>query len=319
MEEQVKEIACNSAREFVKELDPSSERWAEDRWRNWWIFRGQADTNWRLVPSSLRTDSEGVSDQMKIARSQRPGFIEDVIECLQSYITRVSEFSHESIQIVLTQLFAEIRNLREFFELADSLNLNDSLLMPTQFHTFGTKLARKYVGILKNEEEVYRFWNKESVALASIAIAQHHGVSTRLLDWTKNPLFAAFFATQGISRNATHIAVYAIHSFYLKHDVRLVEVNKGYSTYIHSQEGVFTLDCRADVEFLKTGVWRSLIDANVGDVYKITLPVSELAELSRILWLKRVTIAHMMPTLDNVITALNAKWTWQSEKSAEDS
>lgn len=312
--EQVTLIECDSARQFVNELDPSNERWAENSWRHGWIFRGQADSNWRLVPSSLRTDSEGVSSQMRIARSKGLCLVGSVVDFLQGSISRVKEYRQDRVRALLTQLCAETQNLREFLELADSLNLNGNLLMPSQFHVFGTKLAQQYVSILKNEEEVYGFWNK-----GSIAIAQHHGVATRLLDWTKNPLFAAFFATRSVPDNATHIAIYAVHTFNLKRDVRLVEVSKGYSTYIHSQEGVFTLDCQADIEFLETGLWRSLLDATVGDIYKITLPVSELAELSRILWLKRVTIAHMMPTLDNVITALNAKWTWQSEKSAEDS
>ena len=146
------------------------------------------------------------------------------------------------------------------------------------------------------------------------ALAQHHGIPTRLLDWTFRPLVAAFIAAYESQVHRCN-PDYSEPEFMVVWAVRWKEVGKvklfrvmhqrSLIGNLQAQEGVFLFDIDADGGRQNSGCWqcfekalsRLVVD---GAVYKFSLPFSKRKELLNLLALKGYRRPYLMPTYDIV-------------------
>jgi len=165
----IEEFHCETVSDFLQQISLSTPPFNRKRWaESPWAFRGNGDS-FPLVPSALRPKTRLIT----FGSSGRWSMIQP------GYAT----YEHRAE--------CELYTLRVFFQMADRHGLplpEDSQLLR---HSLISTIDR-----LKDEGE---HWPPMDL-LSLMAIAQHHGVPTRLLDWSTDPLTAAYFAAEDASR-----------------------------------------------------------------------------------------------------------------------
>lgn len=241
-----------NARELMEYLSPLN----KDRWpRGEYVFRGQPCSSYSLTPSAYRP--EGV-------------------------FTSTAMFGRFGAVRGSDQVFFELQVLSAFLEACDGAGIQvpgDSMDL------------RKLLEIPNRYTKIPKEWPPKTVFLA-LATAQHHGVPTCLLDWTRRSYVAAYFAASGILRSTSRnsrLAIWALRVFGHEdwENISFVEMPGGTSANLAAQGGVFTVSSIKSVgsepfEYLplerEQDVYKRQDDGFQG-LIKLTLPVEEASNL----------------------------------------
>ena len=299
------EVKCATATALMRELELASRRWRRGHvGPRDWLFRGQGDERWGLQPSSLRTPAA------RVGPSARPP-----VGGLR-----------------FAAMWREAESLRDFIVEADraGLPVPGSDVILRSIHAQADALWER----LSDSAEKSQFWPPDHL-LEALALAQHYGIPTRLLDWSLDPRASAYFAARDAirlaeTRSSRRLAIWALSRpfynrvFNFSEAHILLQSPRAGNANMRAQSGMFTLDrnpgpslpdyvpeplelaLAGAVEEADVAVRRNIAPYLPG-LIKLTLPSSEAPSLLYLLYVNGVSAASLFPGYAGVVESIRER------------
>jgi hypothetical protein len=312
-EDEVKvEIQCATAEELLREMSPTTGHlWEGSRESGYsareWIFRGLSDARYPLRPTAFREEAFTAFIPGQVERKIGSG--KEQREMEDSFLVRFcTEVDRAEIQIPSDG--PEVRDVRRAIADYD----------PYEFPPI----------------------NK----LHMFALAQHCGVPTRLLDWSRFPMVAAYFAVRDVAMARTKrpgvwsvsgndpCAVWAVDLDFLRAMMSVARTNKAVDPAVY----VVTAPSATNPNLAAQGGLFTLVQPRSGDPHpipdldsaatamakhaphgwdrwpilvKFVLPANQVRVALRMLHAEGVTAAMVKPGIAGVVEAMREKWAHQ--------
>ena len=269
---EIDEKAASIAAEFWDFLSPEKPLLHGQRTL---LYRGQANASWGLEPSILR------SPENKLGVLERDGLVS-------------SDF----------QVFKEWVYLKSFVDHCDAVGLR----IPNDSPDFRRLHLDQNAPAGPGRAFIQTSLWPDPKLYDLLALAQHHGLPTRLLDWSTRSYVAAYFAISGAlehqqsTTGADRLAVWVLDVTMKNHypSLETIKVTGSNSANLAAQAGMFTLlrqqGSRGQPFEGEISLDRYFLSQNLAiPLMKVTLPTSEAKAALRLCDLYGVSGATLFP------------------------